>query len=154
MKAPVSLGYVISVTLLALASGVLSYLTANPTFSVAALLIGIYALHLVSVRIVVSQYGVSGGSRQAARARAELREEQEQLELDRRELENRKAELEEKILAAEKQWEMLRQMIRERVSEGAPVPSDAVTKEQWSGGGSPTGRDSGSDQPPRIHGRW
>ena len=163
MKSPVSLGYVIAVALLAVSAAVLSYVAPEPAFSLAALLLGIYALHLVSVRIVVRQYaGVGRATRSRRKAETEsayeARQIREELELERRELENRKAELQERIVAAEEQWELLRQMIRDRVEGGATLPDSVAAGQQGtlvSTSMPPTpGRSNGSDEPPRIHGRW
>ena len=159
MKSPVSLEYVIAVSLLALAAGVLSYVTANPVYSLAAVLLGLYALHLVSVRIVVRQYAGARPGRVTKRASAqasELQQMREELELERRELENQKAELRQRIVAAEQQWELLRQMIRDRVEGGASMPGSVNldTDPLASATTSAQGRANGSDDGPRIHGRW
>ena len=160
MKPPVSLDYVVVVTLAALSAAGLSYTTANPTFSLAALLLGVYALHLVSVRIVVRQYAGIGPAIRSRRGSAasgevELKRLREELDLERRELDNRKAELQQRIVAAEQQWELLRQMIRDRVEGGAALPDSVVAgpKSAVTSTSSP-GRTNGSDDPPRIHGRW
>jgi len=156
MKSPVSLEYVIAVALLALSAAVLSYVAPQPAFSLAALLLGIYAMHLVSVRIVVRQYAGVGAGRRSRKGEVsdsayEARQVREELDLERRELENQKAELQQRIVAAEQQWELLRQMIRDRVGDGASLPdSDALAS-----AATPTsGGSNGSDQPQRIHGRW
>ena len=159
MKSPVSLEYVITVSLLALAAGALSYLTSNPVYSLAAVLLGLYALHLVSVRIVVRQYAGVGPVRKTKRANAqaaELQQMREELDLERRELENRKAELQQRIVAAEQQWELLRQMIRDRVEGGATLPGsmNVAGDPLASASTSTPGRSNGSDEGPRIHGRW
>jgi len=160
MKSPVSLEYVIAVALLAVSAAVLSYVTPQATFSLAAILLGIYALHLVSLRIVVRQYaGVAPASR-SRRARAtavdrEIRQMRDELDLERRELDNRKAELQQRIVAAEQQWELLRQMIRDRVEKGGTLPDSVVSNpENVLSSTSAPGRTNGSDDPPRIHGRW
>lgn len=160
MKAPVSLEYVIAVALLALSAAVLSYLAPQPAFSLAALLLGIYAMHLVSVRIVVRQYAGTGPGRRSKNAKqeaADIRRMREELDLERREVENRKAELQQRIVAAEQQWELLRQMIRDRVADGASLPDSVAAGPQGalaSTATSSAGRGNGSDDPPRIHGRW
>jgi len=160
MRSPVSLEYVVIIALLAIASAVLAYVTPQPALNLASLLLGIYALHLVSVRVVVRQYaGIAPrrkhGSKGAAESAEELRRMREELDLERAELSNRKKELQERITAAEQQWEMLRQMIREKV-EGGAVTSESVLAASAGGtaGSSNPGRGNGSDQPPRIHGRW
>lgn len=158
MKTPVSLEYVIVVTLLAVASAALAYVAPNAALNLATLLLGIYALHLVSVRVVVREYAgtAPGRSRRSRRSTAdpdEIRRLREELEQERAELANRKSELQERIVAAEQQWEVLRQMIREKVEAGASLP-ESVVAEAEAGGGSLPGRSNGSDQPPRIHGRW
>ena len=94
MKSPVSLEYVITVALLAVSAAVLSYVTPQPVFNLAAILLGIYALHLVSVRIVVRQYAGAAPARSSRRARAtavdrEIQEMREELDLERRELDLR-----------------------------------------------------------------
>lgn len=160
MKSPVSLEYVIAVALLAVSAAVLSYVTPQAAFSLAAILLGIYALHLVSVRIVVRQYaGVAPTSRsrrkRAAAVDRELQEMREELDLERRELDNRKAELQQRIVAAEQQWELLRQMIRDRVEKGGTLPDSVVANPEGAlSSASSPGRTNGSDDPPRIHGRW
>jgi hypothetical protein len=165
MKSPVSLEYVLCIALLAAAAAVLSYLSPQPVFNLAALLLGVYALHLVSLRVLVRQYaGVAPSLRSRSRrarereADAEVRRVREELDLERRELENRKAELQERIVAAEQQWALLRQMIRDRVEGGAPLPDSVVAGSQagLASGVTPStpGRSNGSDEPPRIHGRW
>ena len=160
MKPPVSLEYTIIVALLAVSSAVLSYVMPHPVFNLAALLLGVYALHLVSVRVVVRQYaGVAPATR---RKRASGIDEEavrirEELDLERRELDNRKAELQERIVAAEQQWELLRQMIRDRVEGGAALPDSVVAGPQSASTSTSTstpGRSNGSDEPSRIHGRW
>jgi hypothetical protein len=160
MKPPVSLEYVVVVALLALSAAVLSYTMPDPVFSLAALLLGIYALHLVSVRIVVRQYAgaVPAKGKMARRAREsmdEIKQIKEELELERRELDNRKAELQQRIVAAEQQWELLRQLIRERVEEGASVPNSVAAGSQSALTTSTVpGPTTGSDEPRRVHGRW
>lgn len=156
MKPPASLDYVDVVALLAVAAAVLSYTMPHPAFSLAALLLGIYALHLVSLRIVVRQYAGAAPGKKPGRARAsmdDVKQVKSELELERRELENRKAELQERIVAAEQQWELLRQMIRDRVEEGAPL-SDSVASGPQSAWTTTPGRTDDSDESPRIHGRW
>jgi hypothetical protein len=160
MKSPVSLEYVIAVALLAVSAAVLSYVTPQPVFNLAAILLGIYALHLVSVRIVVRQYAGAAPARSSRRARTtavdrEIQQMREELDLERRELDNRKAELQQRIVAAEQQWELLRQMIRDRVEKGGTLPDSVVANPEGalSSAASP-GRTNGSDDPPRIHGRW
>lgn len=160
MKSPVSLEYVIAVALLAVSAAVLSYVTPQAAFSLAAILLGIYALHLVSLRIVVRQYaGVAPTSRsrrkRAAAVDQQMREMREELDLERRELDNRKADLQQRIVAAEQQWELLRQMIRDRVEGGSALPDSVVANpEDVLSSTSSPGRTNGSDDPPRIHGRW
>jgi len=155
MRSPVSLGYVVVITLLAIASAVLAYVTPQPVLNLATLLLGIYALHLVSVRIVVKQYAGLGSSKSAAESAEELRRMRDELDQERAELANRKKELQERIVAAEQQWELLRQMIREKVEAGASLPDSVVaTSAGGTVGSSNPGRGNGSDQPPRIHGRW
>ncbi len=160
MKPPVSLEYVVVVALLALSAAVLSYTMPDPAFSLTALLLGIYALHLVSVRIVVRQYAgaVPRKGKMARRAREsmdEIKQMKEELELEGRELENRKAELQQRIVAAEEQWQLLRQMIRERVEEGASVPNSVTAGSQNSLTTSTApGPTNSSDEPRRVHGRW
>ena len=160
MKSPVSLEYVVVITLLAIASAVLAYVTPQPVLNFATLLLGIYALHLVSVRIVVRQYaGVAprrkSRSKGAAETAEELRHMREELDLERAELNNRKKELQERITAAEQQWELLRQMIREKVEGGADLPESVVAASAGGTvGNSNAGRGNGSDKLPRIHGRW
>jgi len=160
MKSPVSLEYTVVVALLAASAAVLSYMTLNPVFNVVALLLGIYALHLVSVRVVVRQYaGVAPATRTRAKRAAGIDLEamriREELDLERRELDNRKAELQQRIVAAEQQWELLRQMIRDRVEKGGPLPDSVVANpEDVLSSTSSPGRTNGSDDPPRIHGRW
>jgi hypothetical protein len=162
MKSPVSLEYVIIVALLAVSAAALSYMTPQPVFNLAALLLGVYALHLVSVRVVVRQYaGVaprtrSRRSRQTGNSQ-EMRRMREELDLERRELDNRKAELQERIVAAEQQWELLRQMIRDRVEGGGRLPDSVAASPQMGLSGSAAsapGRGNGSDESTRIHGRW
>lgn len=157
MKSPVSLDYVIVVTLLAAASAVLTYASPSPALNLATLLLGIYALHLVSLRIVVREYAGTavGRSRRSRRQEAEpedLRQMREELERERAELANRKTELQERIVAAEQQWELLRQMIREKVGPGEALPDSVVAASGGTASGS--GRSNGSDQLPRVHGRW
>jgi hypothetical protein len=159
MKSPVSLEYVIAVSVLALAAAAASYWTANPVFSLAAILLGLYALHLVSVRIVVRQYASVKPGRRGRRAGAEaadLQRMREELDLERRELENRKAELQQRIVAAEQQWELLRQMIRDRVESGSAMPASVnLDSDPLSAAAtSAPGRSNGSEEGPRIHGRW
>lgn len=160
MKPPVSLEYVVVVALLALSAAVLSYTMPDPAFSLAALLLGIYALHLVSVRIVVRQYAgaVPAKGKTARRAREsmdEIRQIKEELELERRELENRKAELQQRIVAAEQQWQLLREMVRERVEKGASIPNSVAAGSQNTLTASTVpGPTNGSDEPRRVHGRW
>lgn len=161
MKAPVSLEYVIVVALLAVSAAVMSFLGPNPVFSLAALLLGVYALHLVSVRVVVRQYaGISPAPRvrrqRAAGMDAEMKQMREELDLERRELDNRKAELEARIVAAEQQWELLRKMIRDRVEGGSALPDSVVagSPSAMSSMSASVPRANGSDDPPRLHGRW
>jgi hypothetical protein len=160
MKSPVSLEYVIAVAVLTAASAVLSYVAPHPVFNLAALFLGVYSLHLVSLRIVVRQYA---GATPAARSRrakasagaAEIQRMREELDLERRELDNRKAELQQRIVAAEQQWELLRQMIRDRVEGGGALPETVVAGPHGAmTSSSSPGRTNGSDEPPRIHGRW
>jgi hypothetical protein len=159
MKTPVSLEYVIVVTLLAAASAVLTYNAPSPALNLATLLLGIYALHLVSLRIVVREFAGTAAGRPSRRSRRQATEPEEilrireELEQERAELANRKSELQERIVAAEQQWELLRQMIREKVGPGESLPDSVVAASEAAGGSLP-GRSNGSDQPPRIHGRW
>jgi len=160
MKSPVSLEYVFAVALLAVSAAVLSYVTPQTTFSLAAVLLGIYALHLVSLRMVVRQYAGAAPTRGSRRRRAaavdqEIRQIREEVDRERRELDNRKAELQQRIVAAEQQWELLRQMIRDRVEGGSALPDSVMASDESSLAlTSSTGRTNGSDEPPRIHGRW
>lgn len=162
MKPPVSLEYVIVVALVALSAAALSYTTSQPAFSLAALLLGVYALHLVSVRIVVRQVAGVGPSIRSSlrRGRAsgtddEIRRIREELDLERRELENHKAELQQRIVAAEQQWELLRQMIRDRVESGGRLPDSVIASSTGAlASSSKSGRSNGADEEPRIHGRW
>ncbi|NNK48804.1 MAG: hypothetical protein HKP01_08020 [Gemmatimonadetes bacterium] len=162
MKSPVSLEYVIIVALLAVTAAALSYMTPQPVFNLAALLLGVYALHLVSVRVVVRQYaGVAPRTRSRRSRQTENAQEmgrmREELELERRELDNRKAELQQRIVAAEQQWELLRQMIRDRVEGGGSLPDSVVANSPASLGvtsSSAPGKSNGSDESTRIHGRW
>ncbi len=161
MKSPVSLDYVIVVTLLAVSAAALSFVAPQPALNLAALLLGIYALHLVSLRVVVRQYaGVAPGRRTRGQRTAaldgEMKRMREELDLERRELEDRKAELEKRIVAAEQQWELLRQMIRDRVEGGGSLPDSVGTGQGafTSASGSKPGRTSDVNEPPRIHGRW
>jgi len=139
---------------------VLSYTMPDPAFSLAALLLGIYALHLVSVRIVVRQYAgaVPAKGKMARRAREsmdEIKQMKEELEIEGRELENRKAELQQRIVAAEQQWQLLRQLIRERVEEGVVLPDSVAAGPQNALTASTVpGPTNGSDEPRRVHGRW
>jgi len=153
------------IALLAAAAAVLSYVAPQPVFNLAALLLGVYALHLVSLRVLVRQYeGLAPTLRSRSRrerekeADAEVKRVREELDLERRELENRKTELQERIVAAEQQWELLRQMIRDRVEGGAPLPDSVAARSQAGPASAATpskpGRGNGSDEPPRIHGRW
>jgi hypothetical protein len=163
MKAPVSLEYVIVVALVALSAAVLSYTMPHAAFSLSALLLGVYALHLVSLRIVVRQYAGVGPALRSRRSRTEAGQQEiqklrEELDLERRELENRKAELQQRIVAAEQQWELLRQMIRDRVEGGSALPDSVIAGSAGGGAASTStsapGRSNGSDEVPRIHGRW
>lgn len=163
MKSPVSLGYVIAVALLAVSAAVLSYMAPQPALNLASLLLGIYALHLVSLRIVLRQFaGVAPVTRarrtrrsRTTEAQEDIRRVKEELDLERRELDNRKAELQERIVAAEQQWELLRQMIRDRVEKGGTLPDSVVANPEGAlSSASSPGRTNGSDDPPRIHGRW
>ena len=157
MKAPVSLDYVIAVLLLAVGSAVLSYVSPNPIFNLSAILLGIYALHLVSLRIVLRSWATSGHWQEHLKGKhaVEIRAMRDELERDRAELENRKAELQQRIDAAEQQWELLREMIRDRVESGQEVP-EAVSSEgggTWRSDPLPRRGGSGPADPPRIHGR-
>ncbi len=158
MKPPVSLEYVVVVSLLASSAAVLSYTMPDPAFNLAALLIGIYALHLVSVRIVVRKYAGAATGKKARRSRESMDDDKqmkEELEIERRELENSKAELQQRIVAAEQQWQLLRNMIRERVEEGASVPDSAAAGTQNALATSAVpGPTKGPDEPRSIHGRW
>jgi hypothetical protein len=164
MKPPVSLEYVVVVALVALSSAALSYTTSQPVFSLAALLLGVYALHLVSVRVLVRQYAGTGPAirprlrrSRAAGSDDEIRRIREELDLERRELENQKAELHQRIAAAEQQWELLRQMIRDRVEGGARLPDSVIASSTGTLASKSTsvpGRSNGADEEPRIHGRW
>jgi hypothetical protein len=165
MKSPVSLAYVIAVALLAVSAAVLSYMAPQPALNLASLLLGIYALHLVSLRIVLRQFAGAAPVTRARRTRRsrtteaqeDIRRVKEELDLERRELDNQKAELQERIVAAEQQWELLRQMIRERVEGGATVPEtvEASSPDAWTAR-SPlaSGPGKGPAETPRIHGRW
>jgi hypothetical protein len=158
MKSPVSLEYVIAVSVLALVAAAASYWTANPVFSLAAILLGLYALHLVSVRIVVRQYASVKPARRGRRAgaqAADLQRMREELDLERRELENRKTELQQRIVAAEQQWELLRQMIRDRVEGGSAMPASMnLESDSLASASTSTPGSNGSEEGPRIHGRW
>jgi hypothetical protein len=88
---------------------------------------------------------------------AEMKQMREELDRERRDLDNRKAELQERIVAAEQQWELLRKMIRDRVEGGGSLPDSVVASSQ--AGLSVTsstapGKSNGSDESTRIHGRW
>ena len=159
MKAPVSLDYVVVVTLLAGASAVL-YTSPSPAFNLTALLLGVYALHLVSLRVSLRTFlsGAYATKHLKGKHLAEIQDLREELENDRHELDNRKAELEQRINAAEQQWELLRQMIRDRVEGGQEVPSAVATEPQdaWASPPIPTPdkANGGTKDTPRIHGRW
>lgn len=162
MKPPVSLDYLIVVMLLAGAAAVLSFVAPNPAYNLTALMVGVYAMHLVSLRVVVRQY--AGGGKKGKRAIdaenvIEIRELREQLELEHAEVENRKAELQQRIEAAEEQWKLLRQMIQDRVGEGPKIPGPVRANEQtaWATQTTPSAPTKGSHSPeaqPRVHGRW
>jgi hypothetical protein len=159
MKSPVSLEYVIVVTLLAAASAVLTYTSPSPALNLATLLLGIYALHLVSVRVVVREYAGTAvtrprRSRRGSAEADEVRELREELERERAELANQRTELQQRIVAAEQQWDVLRQMIREKVESGVSLPDSVVAGSVSDGAVRGSGRSSGSDQLPRVHGRW
>jgi len=162
MKSPVSLEYVIAVALLAVSAAVLSYMAPQPALNLASLLLGIYALHLVSLRIVLRQFaGVAPVTRvrrsRVTAGKEDIRRMKEELDLERRELDNRKAELQERIAAAEQQWELLRQMIRERVEGGASLPETVAAgpPDAWTSTPPPaSGPGRASNETPRIHGRW
>ena len=154
MRSPVSLDYMIAVILLTVAAAGLSYMSPNPAFNLAALLLGVYALHLVSLRVVVRRWASSGAS--SNKNLADMRDMRAELERERAELDNRKAELQQRIDAAEQQWALLRQMIRDRVEGGRDLP-DSVAIEQANSFTSSAASNPGNgstDDPPRIHGRW
>lgn len=161
MKTPVSLDYLVAMMVLAAASAVLSYLSPSPAFNLAALLLGVYALHLVSLRVVLREYATGGHWSRHLRGKhlEEIRAARQELEADQRELDNRKADLQQRIDAAEQQWELLRQMIRDRVEGGVELP-DAVTIQQqnaWSTEPAAPGTrkaNGPADDGPRVHGRW
>lgn len=162
MKTPVSLEYVVAVMVLAAVSATLSYVSPNPAYNLAALLLGVYALHLVSLRVTLREYVTGGAWSRHLRGKhlEEIRSQREQLEMDRRELENRKAELQQRIDAAEQQWDLLRQMIRDRVDGGAELPASigTVPRTAWTSTSSSPSPGEGTGHPPedspRIHGRW
>ena len=158
MKAPVSLDYLVAVILLAVACAVVSFISPSPAFNLASLLLGVYALHLVSLRVVLRQWAKSGHWSKHLKGHhlAEIRTLRDELESDRRELDNRKAELQQRIDAAEQQWELLRQMIRDRVEGGVELPDTVAIEQQtvWTATTAPSPGNGSSDDPPRIHGRW
>jgi len=164
MKPPVSLDYLIVVVLLAGAAAVLSFVAPHPAYNLTALIVGVYAMHLVSLRVVLRQYaGVPTGRSRRKKGKAvvaedvvEIRELREKLELEHAEVENRKAELQQRIKAAEEQWELLRQMIRDRVGEGPPLPDAVKPDAQTAWAAKPAAGKirATQDAQPRIHGRW
>jgi ABC-type multidrug transport system fused ATPase/permease subunit len=123
LRALFSLPYLFAMVLLALTAAVLSYLSPSRTMNTATLLLSVYALHLIGLRVQLRRH-VSGEflAKQAkAEQMAEIASEREQLEIDRRELDDRALELRQKIEAAEQQWELLRSMIRHRVERSEDV---------------------------------
>jgi hypothetical protein len=163
MKSPVSLGYVVVVMLLALAAAALSYVMPHPAFNLSALLIGVYALHLVSLRVLMREY--AGRARMLGKLgeggvdgrRVNKRDIRDGLEKERRELERQQAELQKKIQAAEAQYDVLRHMIRDRVGNGSDTPgsvSVAPAMQEGTAASPSTGRRNVTIDPPRIHGRW
>lgn len=127
MKAPFSLSYLFAIVLLALAAAVLSYLFPSDAANLTALLLGVYALHLVGLRMQMRRF-FSGGfmvERAKAEQLAEIESQREQLQVERQVIEERERVLHEKIAAAEEQWTLFRRMVRERVERPSGV-SDAI----------------------------
>lgn len=127
MRVPFTAQYLVTVSLLAVATGVLSYVYASGALNVAALVLGVYALHLIALRVRLREF-VSGKfmmKHLKAQHLAEIESMREKLELDRREIDNRATELKKRVAAAEEQWGTLRQMIRGQVGGEANVPGAA-----------------------------
>jgi hypothetical protein len=109
---PVSLSFIVAITLLAVASAAFAFVVPNPAFNLAAILLGFYALHAIALRMVVVKTG------KPAPVDLQLRALREDLEHEKAGLEMQRAELARKQEAAEQQWQLLREMVQQRVQGG------------------------------------
>lgn len=119
----VSLSFVLAITVLGVAAVTLSYLAPSPLFQVMALALAFYGLHLIALRTVIRGRPVPAGGAEIASLRAELEEERAKLSAERAELQSQKE-------AAEQQWKLLREMVRERVEKShlqAPAEARATS---------------------------
>ena len=120
MRPPFSIGYVVIISALAVVAAVLGFALPGAGLDAAALLLGVYAVHLIALRIEARHHLTGRFVIRHAKAAclAEIEAGREQLEAERVALQRRETELSEKIAAAEEQWQLLRGMIRDRVEQG------------------------------------
>jgi hypothetical protein len=107
----VSFSFVLIISAIAGATGVLVFVAPNPAYNLATLLLGLYAVHLIAIRLVQrNRADPREAKRELAHLRAELEQERAKLQAERAELEKQRA-------AAEQQWHLLRDMVQERVQD-------------------------------------
>ncbi len=81
----VSLSFLLVITAVAAASGVLNLVAPNPVYEMAALLLALYAIHGLGLRIALREKGRQEIHRQLGNLRAELEQERARLEVERAE---------------------------------------------------------------------
>jgi uncharacterized protein YlxW (UPF0749 family) len=149
----VSFSFVLIISALAGATGVLVFVAPNPAYNLATLLLGFYAMHLIAIRLVQrNQADPREAKRELAHLRAELEQERAKLQAEHAELEKQRA-------AAEQQWHLLRDMVHQRVQdahESTPGPAaEPVPTEPVTGPAVDTGaRQQRQEVEDRIYGRW
>ena len=128
MKTPFTVEYILAIVLLTMTSAVLSLLRPGAGLDVAAVVLGVYAVHLIGLNVELKAR-ISGKelARQAkAQHLALIDSRRAELDHERRDLEARSVELRQKVEAAEREWQQLRHLIRDRV-HGSEASSESHT---------------------------
>ncbi len=81
----VSLSFLLVITAVAAASGVLNLVAPNPIYEMAALLLALYAVHGLGLRIALREKGGQEIHRQLENLREELEQERARLDVERAE---------------------------------------------------------------------
>lgn len=145
----VSLSFVITIAVLGVAAVTLSYLAPSPLYTLMALALAFYGLHLVALRTVLRWKLVPAEHSDIVALRAELEQQRTELSAERADLHRQKE-------AAEQQWLLLRDMVRERVEKSQlQAPAESRTAATPIRGEARRESSSGrADAQSRTSGRW